>query len=117
MERLNIDLLDGVNPFEIDKINRPHLFKHYVGATTLEDGLDLLDEVFIHDNAVFKEADPPADWLMVGEIPGGYVIVPIAKSASGDKSKCRPIGLRAATEIEVAEYLEDVERLEISYGD
>ncbi len=69
MALLNLDLLDPDDPFEVDT-QLPHLFKHEVFG--LEDVYDVW-----WDNPLFYEAVPPADWLMVGEVPGGLLVVPL----------------------------------------
>ena len=40
---------------------------------------------------------PPAHYLMVAEVAGTVLVVPIAPSRSGDPSKCRPIGCYEAS--------------------
>lgn len=104
--RFDPDLLDDSNPFELDKRNRPHLFKHEVF------GEDDLWDVWISD-PVFIPADEDrgdADWLMVSEVPGGTIlVVPLAKPDGeflGDVTRCRPIGLdRAKNRDLIDEYL------------
>ena len=81
---LDLDLLNDQNPFEIDA-QAAHLFKHP------HLGLDDVHDVWVND-PLFYPAKPPAHYLMVAEVAGTVLIVPIAPSRSGDPSKCRPIG-------------------------
>lgn len=41
-------------------------------------------------------AKPPAHWLMVAEIEGRVLVVPLAPPDSGDTRRCRPIGCYVA---------------------
>jgi len=97
-ERLDPDLL-GEDPFEIDA-QAAHLFKHpHLG---IEDIMD----VWVSD-PLFYEADPPAHWLMVAEVSGAVLVVPIAPSRSGDPARCRPIGCYEASRSQSATYRKD----------
>ncbi|MBV9098174.1 MAG: hypothetical protein JO079_08965 [Frankiaceae bacterium] len=91
--RINVDLLDPNDPFEIDAGNRPHLYKH---GYSPEDALD----VYIGE-PLFYPAQSPADWLMVGPVPGRVVLcVPLAPPSTGHYFKARPIGVyRASTSL------------------
>jgi hypothetical protein len=88
-ERFDCEALDDEDPFEIDPL-RAHLFKH--------EGLDLCDisEVWT-DNPIFYPGreDGPADWLMVGEVTGDTVLVPLAAGSTPNKAK--PIGVYKIT--------------------
>jgi hypothetical protein len=86
---LDLDLLDDDDPFEIDA-QLAHLFKH----ATL--GVDDIYEVWQSD-PVFYLADPPACWLMVAEISGRVLLVPLAPSPAAGPAKCRPIGCYVAS--------------------
>ena len=102
-DRLDYELLDDEDPFELDPGNRPHLFSH---ETFSED--DLFD-VWSSDPLFFPAMDQgPADWLMVAEVPGGEVLlVPLPKPKSADSTKARPIGIyRAGRELR-RRYLEE----------
>lgn len=96
--RLDVDLLDPENPFEIDDGNRVHLYKHLPeddkGRPVAVGPEDLLD-AYIYGDPAFYEADPTgsADWLMIGQVPGLVICVPIAPPNSGDVRFCRPIGI------------------------
>lgn len=83
-DRFDVEALDEDDPFEVDD-QRMHLFKH--------EGMDISDisEVWT-DNPIFYpgRVDGPADWLMVGEVTGDIVLVPLAPGT--DPSKARPIG-------------------------
>lgn len=99
--------IDPEDPFEIDAANRPHLFKHHGRADgrviTLSEA-DIYD-VFHHDPQFRPASHGPAEWLMMGEVPGGLVlVVPLAPARSDEPSKCRPIGVYQATSREVAQY-------------
>jgi hypothetical protein len=97
-DRLDPDLLDPENPFEIDYGNRAHLFKHLPeddkGRPVAVGPVDILD-AYIYGDPVFYPADESgaADWLMVGMVPGLVICVPIARPNSGDVRLCRPIGI------------------------
>lgn len=56
---------------------------------------------------LFYPAIPPAHWLMVAEVGGVVLLVPIARPDSGDVTKCRPIGCYAAGNHLAARYRED----------
>lgn len=81
---LDIDLLDEEDPFEIEE-QAIHLFKH------APYGIEDVYEVWESD-PIFYPAKPPADWLMVAEVAGKVLVVPLAKPHSRDPSRCRPIG-------------------------
>jgi hypothetical protein len=95
----DIDLLDDHDPFEIDD-QAVHLFKHAaLGAADI-------DEVWQSD-PLFYPAIPPADWLMVAEVAGRVLVVPLASPASGDPSRCRPIGCYLASKSLADQYRSD----------
>lgn len=101
--RLDYELLDDDDPFEVDTGNRPHLAKHF--PFTDEDLLDIWA-----GDVIFYPAAPDgsADWLMVGEVPGeGIVVVPLAKPKSGDRARARPIGIYRASQALRREYRRD----------
>ncbi|MFZ0058602.1 MAG: hypothetical protein WAL35_00965 [Acidimicrobiales bacterium] len=86
--RFDYNLLDDKHPFELDEENRPHLVKH---ETFSED--DLWD-VWTSDPVFLPAAaDGDADWLMVAEVAGNVLVVPLAPPDSGDVTKARPIGI------------------------
>jgi hypothetical protein len=63
-------LLDEEDPFEVDS-QVAHLFKHpYLG-------IDDIDDVWASD-PLFYPAKPPAHWLMVAEVAGRVLMVPLA---------------------------------------
>lgn len=62
-----------------------HLFKH--GLLGIQD----IYEVWRSD-PLFYPARPPAHWLMVGEVGGRVLVVPLAPPDEATTSKCRPIG-------------------------
>ena len=96
-------MIDPFDPFEVDKENGPHLAADV--DLSLDDALDVLtgDPEFYVD-----ETDGSADWLMVGPIPGGQIIVvPMSESRYSGYSKVRPITiLKAPMQIE-QRYLDD----------
>ena len=97
-ERLDLDLL-GDDPFEVDT-QVTHLFKHpHLG---MEDVLDVWTS-----EPLFYEADPPGHWLMVAEIGGTVLVVPITPANSGDPARCRPIGCYKASVSQAATYRRD----------
>jgi hypothetical protein len=96
---LELDLLDEDNPFEIDE-QAAHLFKH-AGL-----GIDDIYDVWRSD-PLFYPAKAPAHWLMVSEVAGRILVVPLAPTDSGDTSKCRPIGCYDAAEQLARRYRED----------
>ena len=110
--RFDVDLLDPVDSFEIDEHNIVHLFKHGMSDTRTQTGLDVLTEVYFHDEPLFYEAEDegPADWLMLGEATGEVVTVPLAPPRSGLPTKCRPIGLYRASVQDRVQYFEDLSR-------
>ncbi|MCA1781953.1 MAG: hypothetical protein ABR500_14695 [Dermatophilaceae bacterium] len=76
-ELLDLDLLDDQNPFEIDA-QAAHLFKHpHLGVEDIHD-------VWSND-PLFYPAKPPAHYLMVAEVAGTVLIVPIAPSRSSEQ--------------------------------
>jgi uncharacterized DUF497 family protein len=71
---------------------------------------DLLD-VFLYGDALFYPADRSrgdAEWIMVGQVPGLVLAIPLARSSSGDTSKCRPVSIHQASESERRRYQGDV---------
>lgn len=56
---------------------------------------------------VFYPAKPPADWLMLADIGGRVLVVPLARPDSGDPARCRPIGCYVATRGLAQRYRED----------
>lgn len=98
-ELFDLDLLDDADPFEIDD-QAAHLFKH--GGLGVED----IYEVWESD-PVFYPAKPPAHWLMVADVAGRVLVVPLAAPDSGDLSRCRPIGCYVAAKHLADQYRED----------
>lgn len=97
-ERFDLDRLRDDWPFEIDR-QVAHLFKHpYLGV-------DDISEVWASD-PLFYPAVPPAHWLMVAEVNGQVLMVPLAPSAR-DRSLCRPIGCYVASARLARTYRED----------
>lgn len=97
--RFDLDLLDEQDPFEIDA-QAAHLFKHpYLGLEDVED-------VWASD-PLFYPAKPPAHWLMVAEVGGRVLMVPLAPARSGDPSRCRPIGCYEASQALATQYRKD----------
>jgi hypothetical protein len=98
-ELFDLDLLDDADPFEIDD-QAAHLFKH--GGLGIED----IYEVWESD-PVFYPAKPPAHWLMVADVAGRVLVVPLAPPDSGDPARCRPIGCYVAAKHLADQYRED----------
>lgn len=93
------DALDETEPFEIDA-QAAHLFKHP------RLGIDDIYELWA-SNPLFYPARPPAHWLMVSEVAGRVLVVPLAPTNSVDARKCRPIGCCEASAALAARYQED----------
>ena len=98
-ELFDLDLLDDEDPFEIDD-QAAHLFKHP------ERGIPDIYEVW-QSEPLFYPARPPAHWLMVAEVAGDVLVVPLAPPVSSDSAKCRPIGCYQAANHLAARYRED----------
>jgi hypothetical protein len=49
--------------------------------------------------------DRAADWLMIADVGGAFVQVPLAQPRSGDRR--RPIGVYAATPAQIERYREE----------
>lgn len=81
---IDFDAIDPDDPFEIDDRNRAHLAKH--PPFTEEDVYD----AFFSD-PIFVQAEPPAHWLMIANIPGDIVVVPVMPAAS--RHQMRPLGI------------------------
>ncbi len=95
----DLDRLDGADPFEIDR-QSAHLFKHpHLG---LEDVVDVW-----RSDPLFYQAKPPAHWLMLADVGGRVLLVPLAPPRSGDPRKCRPIGCYEASSGLAATYRRD----------
>jgi len=98
-ELLDPELLDEGDPFEIDD-QAAHLFKH------APLGVDDIYDVWASD-PLFYPAIPPAHWLMVAEVAGQVLVVPLAPADSGDPARCRPIGCYVAAKHLADRYRED----------
>lgn len=113
-KRFNLDLLDPDDPFEIDDGNRPHVYKHLPteAGRSIAVGVEDIYDVYIADLPIYYEGqeEAPADWLMVGEVPALVLIVPLAPPNSGDKTRCRPIGLYSAGANARTKYREDLRK-------
>ena len=98
-ELFDLDRLDDTDPFEIDR-QAAHLFKHDPY------GIDDIYEIWNSD-PLFYPAKPPAHWLMVAEIVGEVLMVPLAPSDHDDPTRCRPIGCYLAAKHLSDRYKED----------
>ena len=98
-EWFDIDLLNDEDPFEIDE-QGADLFKH--AGLGIDDTYDVW-----HSEPLFYPAKPPAHWLMVSEVGGRVLVVPLAPPDSGDPTRCRPIGCYAAADHLAIRYRED----------
>src|SRR5260370_34754281 len=109
--RFDYNLLDLVDPFEIDDRNRPHLHKHLPRDDTgryISIGVDDIYVGYWDGDPSYYEADEAksADWLMLAQIPGLVICVALAAPHSGVWRKCRPIGLDKAHADDRRKYLE-----------
>jgi len=95
----DLDLLGDEDPFEIDD-QAAHLFKHP------RLGVEDVYEVWQSD-PLFYPAKLPAHFLMVAEVAGVVLVVPLAPPRSEDPTKCRPIGCYIASTDLVTRYRED----------
>ena len=86
---LDLDLLYEEDPFEIDA-QAAHLFKQP------RLGIEDIHEVWASD-PLFYPAKPPAHWLMVAEVDGTVLMVPLAPARDGNPRRCRPIGCYQAS--------------------
>lgn len=89
--------LDSEDPFEIDDRNRAHLAKH--PPYTEEDIYDAY-----WGDPVFAPSKPPAELLMIGSIPGDWIVVPLV--AGSRQGKLRPIGIFKAGKKHMDIYVE-----------
>ena len=97
--RIDIDLLDPEDPFEIDATNLPHLYKHSFtqDGRALRLGVDeMLDYFGLGAVLYFPAERLPAHWIMTFEVEGVVVAVPLAPPRSHNPEKCRPIGIYPA---------------------
>lgn len=83
----DLEALDQDDPFEIDDRNRPHLSKR--SPFTEEDIYDVF-----FGQPIFTDAKPPAIWLMIGPVPGDFLVVPLTSAAS--PTQLRPFGVYRA---------------------
>ncbi len=95
----DIDLLDEGDAFEIDE-QAAHLFKH-TGF-----GIDDIYDAW-HSDPLFYPAKAPARWLMVSEVGGRILAVPLAPPDSGDPTRCLPIGCYDAADHLARRYRKD----------
>jgi hypothetical protein len=98
-EAFDFERLDDDDPFEIDG-QVAQLFTHP------RLGVDDIYDVWQSD-PIFYPAIPPAQWLMVAEVEGRVLVVPLAPPDSGDLTKCRPIGRYEAAVHLADRYRED----------
>jgi hypothetical protein len=96
-------MLDEKHPFEVDAGNLPHLMAESYPCLA-----DAYDVYFGDPEYYVDESEGSADWLMVGPVPGGEIlVVPIAESHHSGYAKVRPITiLRAPPHIDRL-YLDD----------
>ncbi len=99
MEPFDLQTLDENHPFEIDT-QAAHLFKHP------RMGTDVIRAVWSSD-PVFYPARPPAHWLMVAEVAGTVLVIPLAPSRARDPRRCRPIGCYVASQLLANQYRRD----------
>jgi len=99
MTRFDVGALDDDWPFEVDH-QAAHLFKHP------RLGLEDIGDVWASD-PLFYPAAPPAHWLMVADVAGRVLTVPLAPLSTGDPRRCRPIGCYVAAAHLARRYQED----------
>ncbi len=99
---LDIFALDDAEPFELDR-QIAHLFKH--GPFGIEDIIDVWQS-----DPTFYPAKPPAHWLMVSELAGQVMMVPLAPSNEGNERQCRPIGCYRVSKQLAEIYRKDVKQ-------
>ena len=81
-ELLDLDLLDEEDPSDVDA-QAAHLFKHpRLGSEDIR-------EVWASD-PMFYPAKPPAHWLMVAEVHGTVLMVPLAPARDGNPKTMPP---------------------------
>ena len=56
---------------------------------------------------LFYPAKPPTHWLMVAEVSGQVLVVPLSPSDTADPTTCRPIGCCPAADRLARRYRED----------
>lgn len=98
-------LLDRNDPFEWDEDNLPHTASHPFHGP--DDAMD----VFFGEPEFYEDAsDGSASWLMVGEVPGGDIlVVPLATSQYSGYAKVRPLGVFEAPQHIINRYYQDKE--------
>ena len=90
----------------------PHFYKHFFSRDDRPIKIELDDvlSLYLWGAVRYYEAPPEAGdahWLMVGEIDGVLITVPLAPPKSGDPAKCRPIGIFKTGSGLRTKYLED----------
>lgn len=80
--RFDLDALDEAQPFEVDR-QAAHLFKH--PRLGLDDVMDAWNA-----DPLFYPAKPPAHWLMLAEVGGRVLVVPLAPSRSAIRAHADP---------------------------
>jgi hypothetical protein len=113
-DRFDTNELDPEDPFEVDESNRAHLYKHIANdkGRQIAIGPEDLVDVYLFGSPIFYPADPEkgdADWIMIGQVPGVVLVVPLARANSGNPAKCRPTSIHQATEREHRRYREDAD--------
>ena len=96
---LNLDLLDPDDPFEVNGFPTCSNTKYLDWRTCMTFGGTTPCST--------RLLPAPADWLMVGEVPGGLLVVPLMKPNSGDETKVRPIGVYRAPAWLDSQYRDD----------
>lgn len=98
----------GLVPYQLD--NSGPLFEWLASEPSPELHEDLADVLASEPLFFPAREDGPADWLMVGEVPGRPtpVVVPLAKAERVEQ--CRPIGIYEATGELLRAYMKEKRR-------
>ncbi len=103
--------LDPEDPFEIDEGNEAKLYGHPPFGPS-----DVYDVYFGAPLFYEYTGQGSAEWLMVGEVPGGFpepsparfpVVLRVALCRSGTQGKCRPVSIVEAGVNLRTRYLEE----------
>lgn len=94
------DLLDELDPFEIDT-QAAHLFKHP------HLGIEDVNDVWASDPLCCIRPSHRPTGVMCAEVSGRVLVVPLAPSRDGDPRRCRPFGCYEAAPALATRYRRD----------